>query len=73
MHISRKGNSRYVLFVRAYETADADYLRRRESDIQLEYEVVKCLKQIFNNPVGVFTLIHFHLLTSLNSLPLTKH
>lgn len=38
----------------------------RENDIQLEYEVVKCLKQILNNPVRVFFRIQEFQLNSFS-------
>jgi len=43
---------------------------RREGDIQLEYEVVKCLKQILNKPVS--HPFGFDLLFSYNPVDCNK-
>ncbi|EGN96042.1 hypothetical protein SERLA73DRAFT_162010 [Serpula lacrymans var. lacrymans S7.3] len=47
---------------------------RRDADIQLEYEIVKCMKHIFNSPAGASEAIsHTMIVTQLTSSLNTPH
>jgi cytokinesis protein len=50
-HISRTGSSRSV-HSQIQSTSEITVFGRRDADIQLEYEIVKCLKQILNQKVN---------------------
>ena len=49
--VTRKGQHRYAKL--RLPVHFMNFVYRRETDIQMEYELLKCLKNIFNDEVGL--------------------
>lgn len=56
-NISRKGVNRYISFLK--DGPIKTHYSRRENDMQLEYEVLKCLRHILNVEVCIFVGFSF--------------